>query len=433
MKVCICGTGYVGLTSGACLAEIGHDVACVDIDEAKIAGLVAGEMPIYEPGLEEMVRRNVAEGRLSFTTSVADGVKEADVVFICVSTPAKPSGEANLIYVENVAREIGRNLSHYTVVAGKSTVPVQTADRVREVLARENPHGEPFDVISNPEFLREGQAIFDNLNPDRIVVGSDSERATAVMRELYAPVIERTGCEFLVTDIRTAELIKHASNAFLAMKVSYINAVAEVCERTGADVRDVANGMGMDSRIGPHFLKAGAGYGGSCFPKDVRAFIYIAEQAGYDFTLLKAASETNDERRDAIMRKVTDLVWNLEGKRVAIWGLAFKPNTDDLRNAPALALIERLIDHNVEVSAFDPHSMEKAAELLPGVRMGTDAYDAARGADCLVLMTEWDEFKNADLDKLKEALANPCVVDGRNIWDPEEMKRLGFEYRGVGR
>lgn len=432
MKICVVGSGYVGLVSGACFAHIGHEVTCVDSDHAKIEALKAGTVPIYEPGLEEMVQENAAAGRLSFTCSIAQGVRGAEVVFICVGTPSKPTGEANMVYVENVAAEVGRNLTDYTVIVEKSTVPVQTGEWVRKVLTRSNPHTAPFDVVSNPEFLREGSAIEDNLHPDRIVIGTDSERAVEVMRELYAPIIEKSGCPVVVTDIATAELIKHASNAFLATKISFINAVANICERTCADVRKVAEGMGYDRRIGRAFLNAGVGYGGSCFPKDVAAFTHIAFQLGYEFDLLRAVAAINDAQRDLVVNKVKDALWNLEGKRVAVWGLAFKPDTDDMRNAPALTVIERLMSEGAEVIAYDPKAMRRAAELLPTVTMAGDPYEAVTDADALVLLTEWDEFRGADLDRVKNLLRYPVVVDGRNLWDRDEMTKRGFHYVGVG-
>jgi UDPglucose 6-dehydrogenase len=432
MKLCVIGTGYVGLVSGACFADIGHEVTCVDNDDAKVAMLRSGHIPIYEPGLQEMVAANVAEGRLTFSGSIADGVRGAKVIFICVGTPSKPTGEANLVYVENVSTEIAEHMEDYVVVVEKSTVPVQTGEWIRTVLSRNNPKNVCFDVVSNPEFLREGTALEDNMHPDRIVVGTDSENAAEVMRELYAPIIEKTGCPFLVTDIRTAELIKHASNAFLATKISFINAVANICERAGADVRLVADGMGLDKRIGRQFLNAGAGYGGSCFPKDVRAFIHIAHQLGYDFELLKAVADINEGQKKSIVRKVKEALWNLEGKRIAVWGLAFKPDTDDLRNAPALDVIGMLLAQGAEIIACDPQAMDKARELLPGVKMASDCYDAVTDAECLVVMTEWREFAEADLDKVKELMRHPIVVDGRNMWDHMDMEARGFTYVGVG-
>lgn len=432
MKITIVGTGYVGLTSGACFAAIGHHVVCVDDNKAKIAQLKAGEVPIYEPGLAEMVADDVHSGRLRFSTSIVEGMKDAEVIFIAVGTPPRTSGEASLVYVEAVAAQIGTHLDHYTVIAEKSTVPVQTGEWIRTTLARNNTNNQPFDVVSNPEFLREGTALADNMNPSRIVIGTDSERAVEVMRAVYAPVLAESDCPFVVTDIRTAELIKHASNAFLATKISFINAVADICERAGADVTTVADGMGLDSRIGRAFLDAGAGYGGSCFPKDVDAFIHIAAALGYEFDLLKAVADINEASKASVVRKVKDALWNVEGKRVAIWGLAFKPGTDDMRNAPARDVAGALSEQGAHVVAYDPKAMDKARELLPDVEMVSDMYEALVDADCLVLMTEWPEFAAADLDRVKALMRYPVVVDGRNLWDRHEMARRGFTYAGMG-
>lgn len=418
MKIAIVGTGYVGLCSGAVFADIGHEVCCVDRDEAKIAMLDSGKAPIYEPGLQELLDKHRPSGALSFTTSIAEGIAGAKVVFIAVGTPRTETGEANMIYVENVSTEIARNLDGYKVVAEKSTVPVQTGERIRMILTRDNVGNHPFDVVSNPEFLREGTAVADTMKPDRVVIGTDSPRAADVMRELYAPILEDSNAPFVVTDISTAELIKHASNAFLATKISFINAIACVCERCGADVRKVAEGMGYDRRIGPAFLAAGVGYGGSCFPKDVDAFIHIATHLGYDFALLKAVREINTAQRSAFVGKIKDALWNLQGKRIAVWGLAFKPMTDDMRNAPSIGVVKDLVVHGADVVVYDPVASEKAKALLPdGICVAGSALEAADGADCVVVMTEWDEFRSIDLDELKNRLRYPIVVDGRNLYD----------------
>ncbi len=433
MNVTIIGTGYVGLCTGAVLAEIGHTVRCIDNDEAKIAMLKEGRSPIYEPGLQELIDKHAPAGALAFETDIATGMTDAQVVIIAVSTPRSDTGEANLVYVENVSEQIAKNLAGYTVIVEKSTVPVRTGERVKQVIERNSTGDHPFDVVSNPEFLREGHAITDTMKADRIVVGVESERAAQVMRELYAPILEESGAAWIVTDIPTAETIKHASNSFLAMKISYINAIANICERCGADVRKVAEGMGLDNRIGPGFLDAGVGYGGSCFPKDVDAFIHIAGELGYDFKLLEAVREINEAQRGLFVAKIKDVLWNLEGKRIAVWGLTYKPNTDDMRNAPSIGIIEELVAGGAQVIAYDPKGMDKAKQVLPeAVEYAADAMSALDGADCLALVTEWDEFVTADLAKAKERMHFPLIADGRNLFEKSEVEALGFTYRGVG-
>jgi UDPglucose 6-dehydrogenase len=427
--VAVVGTGYVGLVTGACLADIGHRVVCVDADKAKVATLKKGGLPIYEPGLDAVVAANRKKGRLSFTGDLKEAMKTAELVFIAVNTPPLPNGEADLSFVETVARQVAQNLHRYTVIVEKSTVPVNTGAKVRQTLRLHGKKGVEFDVVSNPEFLREGTAVQDFSKPDRIVVGVESERAEKVMRELYAPI----KAPFVVTDIKSAELIKHASNSFLATKISFINAVAALCERVGADVSLVAKGMGYDARIGASFLRAGLGYGGSCFPKDVSAFIKMAEGVGVDFKLLKAVREINDHQRHWAVERLRQALWNLRGKTVAVWGLAFKPDTDDLRNAPALDIIHALQAEGCKVTAHDPVAMGKAGPLLPGVRLVKTPLEAVREADALLVATEWKEYKAIDLSRVKALLRTPVLVDGRNLFDPAAAAALGFLYHSVGR
>lgn len=432
-RVCVVGSGYVGLVTGACLARIGHTVCCVDSDAGKVRTLKAGKIPIYEPGLEPLVKEGVKRGRLTFSDSIAAGMRlpggQAEVVFIAVGTPPRPDGSADLTAVEEAARTVAEHLKTYAVIADKSTVPVETGDWVLKTVSRRLKGGVPFDVASNPEFLREGSAVEDFLKPDRIVVGVSSPRAEAVLRELYAPL----AAPVLVTDVKSAELIKHASNSFLAMKISYANALSAVCEKVGADVSLVARGMGLDRRIGSSFLSAGVGYGGFCFPKDLEAFYWICQKKGYDFKLLKDVMEINEEQKGWVLRKVSEELWNLEGKRAAVLGLSFKPNTDDLRFAPALDIIAGLQKAGMEVRAYDPVAMTKAKRLLKGVTLCRDAYACAKGADALILVTEWPEFAKLDLRRIRAGLRVPLLLDGRNLFDPAAARRLGFTYRSVGR
>lgn len=430
-KIAIIGTGHVGLVSGACFAEKGNIVICVDNDIEKIEMLNSGRMPIYEPGLDELVERNVKASRLSFTTEIAPAVRASEIVFICVGTPPTPSGQPDLSYVEAVSREIARNLDDttYRLICEKSTVPVRTGEHVRQTVEKYAAKNALFDVASNPEFLSEGTAIHDTFNPDRIVIGVSSKRAEAMLRSLY----ESFNAPLIVTDINSAELIKHASNSFLAMKISFINAIATICELTGANVEEVARGMGMDRRIGQAFLRAGAGYGGFCFPKDVEAFIAVAESLGYRFDLLKEVQAVNVAQRDRIIKKIEKELWILKGKTIALLGLSFKPNTDDVREAPAIYIARRLLEKEAIVRAYDPRAIEKARRVLPTIAYCADPYDAARGADCLVLMTEWDEFRHLDLTRLRSAMAQPIMVDCRNVFDPAHVRALGFTYSSVGR
>lgn len=427
MKLAVVGTGYVGLVSGVCFAEWGHQVVCVDNDAAKIDMLKKGQIPIYEPGLKELMDKNLA--RLSFTTSIEEATDKSDVIFIAVGTPSRPNGEADLSAVEKVAAAVARRMKSYKLVVEKSTVPVQTGDQVKRTMAVNNLNQVEFDVASNPEFLREGTAIEDSLKPDRVVFGTDSERARKLLLELYSPL----GCPIVATDIQSSELIKHASNSFLAMKISFINAVANVCERSGANVEQVAEGMGLDRRIGRSFLNAGIGFGGFCFPKDLQAFIRISEKLGYDFRLLKAVEGINEDQKRLFVKKIEELVWNIQGKTIGILGLAFKPNTDDMRFAPSIDIIEALQKDGAHVKAYDPVAMERAKQVLKNVEYCSNPYDVAKEADCLVLVTEWDEFKKLDLARVKSLMKVPALADGRNLYDPARMKELGFIYRSIGR
>jgi UDPglucose 6-dehydrogenase len=433
MELCIIGSGYVGLVSGACFAEVGHHVVCVDNDQRKVDKLQRGEIPIYEPGLEELVHRNVAAKRLRFTNSIEDGVDNSQVVFIAVPTPPQTDGSVDLTYIERVAREIASVLKpgQYRVVVDKSTVPVKTGEKVQATIQRYNRNAE-LDVVSNPEFLREGCAVPDLMHPDRIVIGSSSQRATDLMKRVYEPF----QAPILVTDVNSAELIKHAANSFLSLKISYINAVSAICEASGADVEMVADGIGMDRRIGRNFLNSGLGYGGSCFPKDVKAFIAIADELGTPFNLLKEVERINASQLDRFLKKVREALWVLREKRITVWGLTFKPDTDDVRNSVAIELINKLVAEGAHVTAYDPKGMEKAREysLIPSsVKLTNSAVEAAEGAEALILATEWKEFANQDFSKVKAAMHTPLVFDGRNLFNPKNMREFGFVYYGVGR
>jgi UDPglucose 6-dehydrogenase len=430
MNICVVGTGYVGLVTGAVFADLGNDVVCVDNATKKIEALRAGQMPIYEPGLEEMVARNKDDGRLTFSTDLPGGVRQADVIFIAVGTPPKESGETDLSHVEAVAAEIGRSMDRYKVVVNKSTVPVGTGEFVREVITRHQPRPLDFDVVSNPEFLREGSAIEDTLRPDRIVIGAPNQQVAMTLVELYAP-LERP---MIITDLPSAEVIKYASNAFLAAKISFINAIANICEAAGADVSQVMKGMGLDSRIGMQFLQAGLGYGGSCFPKDVDSLIHTASQLGYDFKLLRSVVEINRERAAHLVEMMRKAMGPLEDKTVAVLGLAFKPNTDDMREAKSLEVVRVLHAAGAQIRAYDPVAMENAKPLMPeGVVFCESAYEAAAGADGVTLLTEWNEFKYLNLDRLRGLLRRRLIFDARNLYEPERMRRLGFEYYSIGR
>ncbi|HYT60297.1 MAG TPA: UDP-glucose/GDP-mannose dehydrogenase family protein [Haliangiales bacterium] len=429
MKIAIIGTGYVGLVSGTCFAEGGHQVACVDCDAAKIQLLNEGGIPIYEPGLEELVRKNVNEHRLSFTTSTKDGVEQSDVIFIAVPTPPLPDGAVDLSFIEGVARDIAGAMTGYKIVVDKSTVPVKTGEKVAETINRYCKARAEFDVVSNPEFLREGFAVEDFMRPDRIVVGVSSQRPVQAMKEVYAPY----QAPIIVTDINSAELIKHAANSFLALKISYVNALSVICESTGANVQEVANGIGMDVRIGRRFLDAGLGFGGSCFPKDLSAFVKISEQLGYDFRLLKEVQRINAEQMERFVKKIVDTLWVLKEKKIGVLGLAFKQNTDDVRMSPAIDLCHRLKKEGARLRVHDPKAMEKAKAVLDDVTFVSDMHAVADGCDALVVATEWPDFKKLDLERARKAMTHPILFDGRNLFDPKEMERLGFIYKSVGR
>ncbi len=435
MRVTVIGGGYVGLVTGACFSHLGNEVIVVEKVPEKVERLKRGESPIYEPGLEDLLREGLERGSLTFTTDIREGVNFSDVIFICVGTPSRPDGSADLSQVEEVARLTARNMNSYKLLVEKSTVPVNTHQLVKKTVQRYLRSDVPFDVASNPEFLREGSAVYDFLNPDRIVVGVESERARRIMEELYKPLTDK-GFPLLITDPATAELIKHASNSFLAMKISFINMVADLCEKTGADVELVAEGMGYDKRIGREFLRAGIGYGGSCFPKDVKAFIKIAEDRGVDFSLLKEVERINSKRVEKFIEKVKNAVWTLKDKKVAVWGLAFKPNTDDIREAPSLRIVPELVKEGAKVRAYDPKAMENFKRVFVEgedlIYVG-DKYEAVEDAEVLLILTEWDEFAKADMEKVKELMALPIVVDGRNVFDPRRMEEIGFEYYSIGR
>jgi UDPglucose 6-dehydrogenase len=430
MNIAVVGTGYVGLVTGAVFSDLGNDVVCVDKDTAKIEGLRAGRMPIYEPGLEELVARNTADKRLTFTTDLGDAVRRADLVFIAVGTPPKATGESDLSAVEEVALGIARALDRYKVIVNKSTVPVGTGDLVREIIERNRRRPVDFDVVSNPEFLREGSAIEDTLYPDRIVIGAPNQQVALTLLELYAP-LERP---MIITDVHSAEIIKYASNAFLATKISFINEIANLCDVAGGDVTQVMKGMGLDRRIGPAFLHAGLGYGGSCFPKDTDALIQTAAALGYEIRTLKAVVEVNRERVHRFQALIEKALDPLEDRVVAVLGLAFKPNTDDMRDARSVELVPRLLAAGARVRAYDPVAMPNAQRILPaGVQYCQSSYEAAEGADAVAVVTEWNEFKHLNLERLRDVMRRPLVFDGRNIYEPERMRRLGFEYHSIGR
>jgi len=433
MNITVVGTGYVGLVTGTCFAEFGVNVTCVDKDQDKIEALKAGRIPIYEPGLEELVGRNVSEGRLAFTTDLKSAVEGALVIFVAVGTPPRGDGSADLSYVEQVAREIAEHMDGYKVIVTKSTVPVGTGERIKAIIGETQRERVDFDIASNPEFLREGSAIEDCMRPDRVVIGATSPQAAAILRDLYRPLylIETP---FVITDLATAELIKYASNAFLATKVSFINEVANLAERVGGDVQVVAKAMGLDGRIGRKFLHAGPGFGGSCFPKDVAALHDMAQRSGYEFKLLKSVMEVNSRQRMLMADKVTEaLGGELPGRTVAVLGLSFKPNTDDMRDAPSVAIIEALQAGGAAIRACDPVAQPHAERMLSGVSFHPNAYAAAEGVDAVVIVTEWNRFRNLDLEKLKGVMRSPVLVDLRNIYDPQTVAAAGFAYHCVGR
>jgi UDPglucose 6-dehydrogenase len=429
MNLTIIGTGYVGLVTGTCFAEAGHNVICVDKDAAKVKLLQQGGMPIYEPGLEELVQKNVTACRLRFTSNTQEGVERSEVIFIAVPTPPQPDGSVDLSFIELVSREIAGAMTGYKIVVDKSTVPVKTGEKVAESIKRYCKSHVDFDVVSNPEFLREGFAVDDFMKPDRVVVGVSSPRPVAAMKEIYAPY----HAPIIVTDINSAELIKHAANSFLALKISYINAISVLCEMSGANVQEVAAGMGMDTRIGRKFLDASLGFGGSCFPKDLSAFIHISESLGYNFGLLKEVQRINSEQMSRFLKKIMDTMWVLKGKTLGVLGLAFKQNTDDVRMSPAMELCQRLQKEGAALRVHDPQAMEKAKDVLKDVTFVPDMNDVAEGCDALVIATEWPQFKKLDLERVRKNLTHPIIFDGRNLFDLDEMERLGFLYKSIGR
>lgn len=433
MKIGIIGTGYVGMVTAVGLAELGHDVVGTDVVPEKIAKASQGIAPIYEPGLEEMLKSNLKKGNLSFSPDLIQTILSADVLFVCVNTPQREDGSADMSYVESVSRDIAQNLNGYKLIVEKSTVPVQTSSWIRRTINLYKKKDVDFDVASNPEFLREGSAVSDFMNPDRIIIGVETERARDMLVKIYAKYEDR----ILITNIDTAELIKHASNSFLAMKISFINLMANLCEQTDADVNLVAKGMGLDARIGSRFLQAGLGYGGSCFPKDVRALIKIGEDLGVNLDLLKEVDKINTERVKAFVAKVKKALWILKDKKIAILGLAFKPETDDIRNAPSIPLIRALLEEEAMLSLYDPKAADNMKTVFPEneprIQYTSSPFQAVQDANALLVVTEWDEFKNLDLKKIKEVMANPIVVDGRNIFDPGQVRSIGFEYYSVGR
>lgn len=428
-NICVVGTGYVGLTTGVCFADLGHSVTCIEIDLHKLELLRSGKSPIFEPGLEEMQERNMRAGRLRFTDDYAVGIPDAEFIFITVGTPMAEDGSADLTYVKAAARSIGQHLRSGSIIIDKSTVPVGTGDLVENIIAEYAGPDVKFDVVSNPEFLREGSALSDFFKPDRIVLGAKNREAAQRVAALH----ETLGAPIIITDLRTAEMIKYASNAFLATRISFINEIAQICERLGADVREVARGMGADKRIGPHFLEAGVGYGGSCFPKDVLALYHMAASAGCHPQLLQAVMDINNDARKRFVKKVETVLGSLEGRLIGVLGLSFKPNTDDMREAPSVDIINALLKKGARVKAYDPVAMPRAEEILPTVTFTATAYDVAKDADALLLVTEWNEFKQLDWHRIKRYMRQPVVIDGRNLYDPREMRSLGFIYWGVGR
>ncbi len=431
-KICVVGTGYVGLVTGACLADFGNHVTCADIDGEKITKLKSGVIPIYEPGLEEVVDRNVRKERLVFTTDVDGAIRDAEVVFIAVGTPPGEGGEADLRIVFQVAENIARNLNGYKVIVTKSTVPAGTGSKVTSMLRDRGPKGAQFDVVSNPEFLREGSAVEDFLRPDRVVIGTTSERAREVMKAIYRPLyINET--PMVVTNVETSEMIKYASNAFLAVKISFINEIANICERIGADVKVVAKAMGLDGRISAKFLHAGGGYGGSCFPKDTQALVKTSLEVGSPSLVVQAAIDTNEKQKYRMFEKIQRLVGSVQGKTIALLGLSFKPNTDDIRDATSLTIIEQVLKAGGRVRAYDPASMDSMRARYPQIEYCRDAYDACHGADAVAIVTEWNEFRELDFERVKSIVKGRRLIDCRNIYDPAEIRNYGFEYEGVGR
>jgi UDPglucose 6-dehydrogenase len=431
MKLTIAGTGYVGLVSGTGFANLGNDILCFDIDKEKIDSLKKGIIPIYEPGLEELFKRNVEAGRLKFTTDGIKAVQESEIIFICVNTPTNEHQEADLTAVEAVARTIGQHINDYKIVVNKSTVPVGTADLVKRIIKESQNNNIEFDVVSNPEFLREGAAVKDFENPDRIIIGSDSKKAEEIMTSLYRSRA-RTDRPIMITDIKSAEIIKYASNTMLAARISFMNQLSYLCEKTGADIKQVSRGMGLDDRIGPRFLQAGIGYGGSCFPKDVKALISTLKQNDCDADLFEAINRINEQQKSVVVKKLKSVL-DIKDSTIAVWGISFKPKTDDIREAPSLKIIEELQSMGARIHACDPVAIENAKHVLNNVRFFQNPYETIRDCDALIVATEWNEFRNLDMRAVKILLKNPIVIDGRNIYDLKEMKELGFTYMGIGR
>jgi len=432
MNICVIGTGYVGLVTGAGLAEFGMTLTCVDNDQQKIDVLKQGKCPIYEPGLEDLIQKNVKEGRLRFTTNIHDGVTSSLVIFIAVGTPSRGDGSADLSAVEEVAKEIADHMDGYKVVVVKSTVPVGTCRKIKALIQNHQTRPTPFDIVSNPEFLREGSAIEDFMRPDRVTMGAESEQAVAIMKDIYS-ALYLIETPFVITTLETAEMIKYAANAFLATKVTFINEIANLCEVAGADVHHVAKAMGLDGRIGKKFLHPGPGYGGSCFPKDTRALLRMAHDRGYAFKVLNSVVEVNEEQKQRMVDKIREKVGDLQGKTIGVLGLSFKPNTNDVRESCAIAIIQGLLTEGAKVKAFDPAAMEEARAVLPKLELGSDPYDVAKGSDAIVLVTEWNQFRRLDLERIKCLLNRPIFIDLRNVYEPDHMKRLGFDYTCVGR
>jgi UDPglucose 6-dehydrogenase len=432
MKITVFGSGYVGLTVGVCLAELGNDVICLDIDDAKVKALQEGNVPIYEPGLGDMLKRNLREKRIQFSTDASAGVNHAEVIFTAVGTPPGKDDEADLSAVKAVAKTIAENMQEYKIIVNKSTVPVGTGDIVKTIIKENQKEEIEFDVVSNPEFLREGAAIRDFMNPDRVVIGTDSEKPKKILSSLFEGVA-RIDRPIMFTDIKSAEIIKYTSNAMLATRISFMNEIAALCEKTGADIKDVARGMGLDTRIGPRFLQAGVGYGGSCFPKDVKALAKTLQQHNLKSTVITAVEQVNNEQKQSLLPKIKSLVPDLKRKKIANWELDIKPKKDKIKEAPSITIINQLQEQGAIIQAFDPEAEETAKTVLKDITYTQDPYESAKGADALVIVTEWNEFRNLDLNKVKESMNQPNIVDGRNIYEPDEMEQLGFNYIGVGR
>ena len=434
MKVAIIGSGYVGLTTGVCLAEIGHQVICLDNNQKKLAKLKQGQSPIFEPGLENLIAKNLKNGKLSFDDNIKSAVKNSEIIFICVNTPPKPDGQADLSFVEAVTKEIALALNHdHKIIVDKSTVPIKTAEKVKETLLHLSVDEAKFDVASNPEFLREGTAVKDTMAPDRIVIGVDSDLARETMLKLYQPIIEKTKTPVKIVSVRSAELIKHGANTFLANKISFANLIAQVCEEADADALEVLSAIGLDERIGNQFLSPGIGFGGSCFPKDITAFKKTLEILGIDNNLIQSIQNINDQAISRFIKKIKKELWDLDGKKIAVLGLAFKANTDDIRNAPVLKIINELKKDKARIIAYDPKAMENTKKIIPDIEYAKDAYEAINQAQALIIGTDWEEFKRLDLHKVKELMIEPIIFDGRNIFDPSLVKTIGFRYFGVGR